>query len=181
MNAVSALLDRNRRFAEQFDAGDLAIPPRLSTIVVTCLDARVDPAHLFGLELGDALVIRNAGGRITPAVLQDLAILGVLAANLPGSSAMQSELVVVQHTDCGMARLATPTVQEQAAQRLGLTVDEVAAMAITDPAASVRGDIELLRAAAGTPDQMVVSGLVYNVAEGTVEQVVPPAPLRASP
>lgn len=180
MNATSALLGRNRRFAEQFDAGDLAIPPRLSTIVVTCLDARVDPAHLFGLELGDALVIRNAGGRITPAVLQDLAILGVLAANLPGSSAMQLELVVVHHTDCGMARLAAPAVQEQAAQRLGLTVDEVAAMAITDPAASVRGDIELLRAATGAPDQMVVSGLVYNVADGTVEQVVPPAPLRAS-
>jgi carbonic anhydrase len=179
MSAVTTLLDRNRSFAERFDAGDLAIPPRLATVIVTCLDARVDPAHVFGLELGDALVIRNAGGWITPGVVLDLGFLGVLAASLPGPSTMRLELVVVHHTDCGMARLADPAVQQQAAQRLGLTVEEVADMAITDPAASVREAIERLRATPGTPDQMVVSGLVYNVAEGTVEQVVPPAPLRA--
>ncbi len=179
-DSFTALVDRNRRFAEQFDAGDLAIRPRMSTIILTCLDARVDPAHLFGLGLGDALVIRNAGGWITPAVLRDLAILGVLAANMPGPSAMQLELVVVHHTDCGMARLANPAIQQQAADRLGLTVDEVAAMAITDPATSVRADIERLRATSGTPDQLVVSGLVYDVADGTVTQVVAPAPLRAT-
>jgi carbonic anhydrase len=179
MSAVTTLLDRNRSFAERFDAGDLAIPPRLATVIVTCLDARVDPAHVFGLELGDALVIRNAGGWITPGVVQDLAVLGVLAASLPGTSAMRLELVVVHHTDCGMARLANPAVQELATQRLGLTVEEVADMAITDPVASVRESIERLRATPGTPDQMVVSGLVYDVADGTIELVVPPAPLRA--
>jgi len=116
MTDLTALLDRNQSFAEQFDAGDLPIRPRMSTIILTCLDARVDPAHLFGLGLGDALVIRNAGGWITPAVLRDLrdlAILGVLAANMPGPSAMQLELVVVHHTDCGMARLANPAIQHR--------------------------------------------------------------------
>ena len=179
-DSFTALLDRNRSFAEQFDAGDLAIRPRMSTIILTCLDARVDPAHLFGLGLGDALVIRNAGGWITPAVHRDLAILGVLAANMPGPSAMQLELVVVHHTDCGMARLANPAIQQQAAERLGLSVDEVAAMAITDPAKSVQDDIERLRQTPGTPDQLVVSGLVYDVKNGTINQVVPPAPLRTT-
>ena len=179
-DSFTALLDRNQSFAEQFDAGDLAIRPRMSTIILTCLDARVDPAHFFGLGLGDALVIRNAGGRITPAVLRDLAILGVLAANMPGPSAMQLELVVVHHTDCGMARLANPAIQQQAADRLGLSVDEVAAMAITDPAKSVQDDIERLRQTPGTPDQLVVSGFVYDVKNGTINQVVPPAPLRAT-
>ncbi len=93
---------------------------------------------------------------------------------------MQLELVVVHHTDCGTARLANPAIQQQAADRLGLTVDEIAAMAITDPATSVRADIERLRATPGTPDQLVVSGLVYDVADGTVTQVVAPAPLRAT-
>ncbi len=180
MTDLIALLDRNQSFAEQFDAGDLAIRPRMSTIILSCLDARVDPAHLFGLGLGDAFVIRNAGGWITPAVLRDLAILGVLAANMPGPSPLQLELVVVQHTDCGMARLAKPTIQQQAADRLGLTIDEVAAMAITDPATSVQADIERLRATPGTPDQLVVSGLVYDVVDGTLTQVVAPAPLRAT-
>ena len=100
---LTTLLDRNRSFAEQFAAGDLKILPRMSTILLTCVDARVDPAHLFGLGLGDAVVIRNAGGRITPAVMRDLGILSVLAAaaNQPVTSPMQPELVVIHHTDCG--------------------------------------------------------------------------------
>ncbi len=179
---LTTLLDRSRSFAEQFEAGDLKILPRMSTIVLTCLDARVDPAHLFGLGLGDALVIRNAGGRITPAVIGDLGILGVIAAaaNQPGTCPMQPELVVVHHTDCGMSRLANPAIQGQVAKRLGLSVDEVSAMAISDPTTSVQDDIERLRHTPGTPDQLVVSGFVYDVSNGTINQVVAPAPLRAS-
>jgi len=177
---LTALLDRNRSFAEQFEAGDLNIRPRMSTILLTCIDARVDPAHIFGLGLGDAVVIRNAGGRITPAVMGDLGILGVLAANMPEGRGFQPELVVIHHTDCGLSRLANPAIQEQVAKRLGLTDDEVAAMAITDPATSVQDDIERLRQTAGTPDQLVVSGFVYDVSNGTINQVVPPAPLRTA-
>ncbi len=179
---LTTLLDRNRSFAEQFAAGDLKILPRMSTILLTCLDARVDPAHLFGLGLGDALVIRNAGGRITPAVMRDLGILGVLAAAVsqPGTSPMQPELVVLHHTDCGMSRLTNPAIQGQVSKRLGLSVDEVSAMAISDPATSVQDDIERLRQTPGTPDQLVVSGFVYDVSDGTITQVVAPAPIRAA-
>ena len=179
---LTTLLDRNRNFAEQFAAGDLKILPRMSTILLTCVDARVDPAHLFGLGLGDAVVIRNAGGRITPAVMRDLGILSVLAAaaNQLGTSPMQPELVVIHHTDCGMSRLTNPAIQGQVAKRLGLSVDEVSAMAISDPTTSVQEDIERLRHTPGTPDQLVVSGFVYDVRNGTINQVVPPAPLRAS-
>ncbi len=182
MADLTTLLDRNRSFAEQFSAGDLKILPRLSTIILTCVDARVDPAHLFGLGLGDAVVIRNAGGRITLAVMRDLGILSVLGAtaNPPGTSPMQPQLVVIHHTDCGMSRLANPAIQGQVAKRLGLSVDEVSAMAISDPAKSVQDDVERLRHTPGTPDQLVVSGFVYDVSNGTIKQVVPPAPLRAS-
>ncbi len=64
MSDLPQLLEGNRRFAAHFADGELPIRPRLSTVVLTCLDARVDPAHLFDLQLGDALVIRNGGGRI---------------------------------------------------------------------------------------------------------------------
>ncbi len=152
----------------------------MSTIILTCVDSRVDPAHIFGLGLGDAVVMRNTGGRITPAVIEDLAILGVLGANMPGPSTMPLELVVMHHTDCGMSRLANPAIQQQVAERLGLSVDEVVAMAITDPATSVKDAIERLRQTPGTPDQLVVSGLVYDVKNGTIIQVVPSAPLRTT-
>lgn len=178
---MTTLLDRNRRFAEQFKAGNLAIRPRMSTIILTCLDSRVDPTHIFGLGLGDALVIRNAGGRITPEVMRDLAILGVLAANMPGPSAMQPELIVMHHTDCGMCRLANAAIQRQVAERLGVGVDEAKAMAIIDPTTSVQDDIEQLRQTPETPDQLIVSGLVYDVKNGTLNQVAPPAPLRTTP
>ncbi len=177
---LAELLKRNRSFAVEFTAGDLNIRPRMSTILLTCVDGRVDPALLFRLELGDAVVIRNAGGRITPAVMGDVAILGVLGANMPGAGAMQVELVVLQHTDCGMSRLTIPAIQEQVAKRRGLSLAEVAEMAITDPSTSVQEDIERLRRTPGTPDQLVVSDFVYDVTDGTITRVVPPAPLRAT-
>ncbi len=178
MSDVSTLLERNRRFAADFSEGDLAIRPRLSTIVLTCLDARVDPAHFLGLELGDGLVLRNAGGRITPAVLRDLAVLGFLASRLTGNAAPQLELAIIHHTDCGMSRLADPAAQQEFADRLGIEPAEVASMAIADPAESVRADIETLRRMPGAPGSLVVSGHVYDVATGSLGEVVEPALLR---
>ena len=179
---LTTLLSRNRDFAEQFAAGDLEISPRMSTIILTCLDARVDPAHLLGLGLGDAVVIRNAGGRVTPAVMRDLGILGVLSATFSqaGTSPRQSELVVIHHTDCGMSRLTNPVIRGQVSERLGLSVDDVSAMAINDPAGSVQDDVERLRHTSAMPDNLMVSGFVYDVRNGTVNQVVPPGRLRAS-
>ncbi len=179
-DSLTTLLDRNRSFTEQFNAGNLPIRPRMSTIILTCVDSRVDPAHIFGLGLGDALVMRNAGGRITPEVMRDLAILGVLATNMPGPSAMQPELIVMHHTDCGMCRLANAAMQRQVAERLGVGVDEAMAMAITDPTTSVQDDIEELRQTPEMPDQLIVSGFVYDVKNGTINQVAPPAPLRTT-
>ena len=179
MSDLPQLLEGNRRFTAQFADGELPIRPRLSTIVLTCLDARVDPAHLFDLQLGDALVIRNAGGRLNAGVLTDLAVLGLLAAGLPDDKVMTLEFVILHHTDCGMSRFADPSARDALAQRLGIEPDEVAAtMAISDPAQSVRDDITRLRQAAGPPDSLVVSGLVYDVTDGKVEQIVAPAPLR---
>lgn len=180
MTDLSTLLDRNQAFAEQFDSGDLPVRARVSTMILTCLDSRVDPAHFFGLELGDAFVMRNAGGWVTPAVLRELAILGVFRANLPGAAVGPPGLAVIHHTDCGMARLVEPTIQHQVAERLGIGTDEVAAMAITDPATSVRDEIERLRHTTGTPDQLVVTGLVYDVTDGMITEVVPSAPLRVA-
>jgi carbonic anhydrase len=175
MSDLPHLLEGNRRFAERFIDGDLAIRPRLSTVVLTCLDARVDPAHLFDLDLGDALVIRNAGGRLNPSVLVDLAVLELLADALPGDKATTQELVIVHHTDCGMSRFADPSAQHVLATRLGIESDQVAAtMAINDPAQSVRDDIARLGRTPGRPATMLVSGLVYDTEHGMVDEIVAP-------
>ena len=179
MSDLPQLLEGNRRFAERFVDGDLAIRPRLSTVVLTCLDARVDPAHLFDLNLGDALVIRNAGGRLNPSVLTDLAVLELLAGTLPGDKATTQELVILHHTDCGMSRFADPSALHALANRLGIESNHVAStMAIADPAQSVRDDIARLSRTPGRPATMLVSGLVYDTEHGTVDEIIGPTLLR---
>ena len=79
-----------------------------------------------------------------------------------------------------MSRLAIPAIREHVAGRLGIGLEAVAAMAITDPAKSVQEDIEQLRNMPGAPGQLVVSGLVYDVSDGTLKQVVPSAPLSST-
>jgi hypothetical protein len=79
MSEINNLYDRNHRFAVGFDQAELAILPRFSTVILTCIDARVDPAHFLDLKLGDAIVLRNAGGRVTEAVERELAILFAIA------------------------------------------------------------------------------------------------------
>ena len=175
MSDVQTLVDRNLEFASSFDQGDLAIVPRLSTLVVTCLDARVDPAHFFGLELGDAVVMRNIGGRVTDEVIEQIAILRGLAVVL-GAGAI--EVAIVHHTDCGASRFANPQLRQRLGQAAGTGETAIERLASIDPQTSVAEDLDRLRAAPVLPDELVVAGYVYDVTDGQVNEVSAPAALR---
>ncbi len=177
MADVQTLIDRNLEFASSFDQGDLAIRPRLSTLIVTCLDARVDPAHILGLELGDAVVMRNIGGRVTDEVIEHIAILRALASVLAGG-APAFEVAIVHHTDCGTSRFANPQVRKKLAQASGIDEAAIERLAITDPQASVAEDLDRLRAAPTLPDELVVAGYVSDVTDGQVREIFAPASLR---
>ena len=175
MADMQTLLDRNHDFASSFNQGDLPLLPRLSTLVLTCLDARVDPAHLLGLELGDAVVMRNIGGRVTDEVIEHIAILRGLAVVL-GSGTL--EVAIVHHTDCGASRFANPQVRQKIGQTAGTGEAAIERLAITDPQISVAEDLDRLRAAPTLPDELVVAGYVYDVTGGQVHEVSAPAALR---
>ncbi len=175
MADVHTLIDRNLRFASSFDQGDLALPPRLSILILTCLDARVDPAHLFRLELGDAVVMRNIGGRVTDEIIEQIAILRGLAVVAGGTG---FEVAVVHHTDCGASRFASPKVRQKMGQVAGIGEAAIERLAITDPQISVAEDLDRLRAARTLPDELVVAGYVYDVTDGHVREVIAPASLR---
>ena len=175
MSDVQSLVDRNLEFASSFDQGDLAILPRLSTLVLTCLDARVDPAHFFSLELGDAVVMRNIGGRVTDEVIEQIAILRGLAVVL-GAGAF--EVAIVHHTDCGASRFANPQLRQRLGQAAGTGETAIERLASIDPQTSVAEDIDRLRAAPVLPDELVVAGYVYDVTDGQVHEVSAPAALR---
>src|SRR5580693_6879969 len=103
MNRMFPLLERNEEFARGYTPIPLG-PPSAQVAVVTCLDHRVDPALFLGLRLGDAVVIRNTGGRVTEAVIDDVAYLAFLAGQLMRGQVANDklfEVAIVHHTQCG--------------------------------------------------------------------------------
>ena len=176
MSDLAELYARNAAFAEDFDLGHLPIRPNLSTLILTCVDARVDPAHYAGIGVGDAFVLRNAGARVTDAVALEVSMLWMLMAMASGATP-SLELVIIEHTACGMARFADPEVAAKVTDRFG-TATVVDTYAIADPAESIRSDIERLRANEMVPSELAVSGHVYDIATGRLSTVVETAPLR---
>ena len=175
MSSTAELLDRNHRFAADFADAGLPILPRLRTVILTCGDARVDPAHVLGLELGDAVVIRNNGGRVTPEVIQEIAALTFLVSRMDGDTPGPFELVLMQHTQCGAERFADPQLQRAMKAAIGV---DVAPVAIVDHNASLQEDLERLRNARQVPDHVIVSAFLYDVADGIAREVIAPAALR---
>jgi carbonic anhydrase len=176
MSHLDALLERNRTFSRSGAKDRVpAIPfiPNRQLVVLTCIDPRVDPAQLLGLELGDAIVVRNVGGRVTPAVLQDLGWISHLHREKT-PDADWFEIAVVHHTDCGSALFADRTLREDFARSGRYDPTELAELAVTEPAETVARDVETLRAAPLIDSHSAVSGLVYDVATGLLTEVVSP-------
>lgn len=178
MDTIETLHSRNEDFAAGHTPG-LAMMPRLRCMIIGCADPRVDPARIFGLEIGDAAMIRNIGGRITPATLQTMAMLRLVAAADPGGPPGAGwHLIVLHHTDCGIKRLTA--YPDLLAEHFGIETSELDSQHITDPWASVKTDVATLKANPFLPAELIVSGLVYDVATGRAEQVVGPELLRSA-
>lgn len=183
MNNLDHLLQRNKEFAVKQSAEGTLMPslppalPNVKAIIIGCADMRVDPAHVLGIKPGEAVVLRNIGGRITPGLLEQLGLLGRIgevAGEIPG----EFHLVVLQHTDCGITRLAGDPAM--LAHYFQIQEGEVKTKAVTDPRAALAVDVAALRAIPSLPGAWLVSGLMYDVATGLVEVVIPAAPIRAA-
>jgi carbonic anhydrase len=174
MTRMTPLLERNEQFASDYTPVALGLPTA-QLLIVTCLDHRVDPAVFLGLRLGEAPVIRNAGGRVTPAIIGDIAYIAFLAGQLFGSQLADDalfEVAVVHHTQCGTGFLADPAFRHQAAEATGLPEAELEASAVTDPHATVRADVERLLCSPSISPKVSVSGHVYDIDTGRVTTVL---------
>jgi len=173
MTTIDPLRDRNRRFAETGAHVGATIYPQQDAYVITCLDPRVDPAAFLQLELGDAAVVRNAGGRVTDEVLSDLAYISHLSANRLKPEGPLFEVAVIHHNQCGTHFLADPAFRQEVTAAIGTDDATVAAMAVTDPERTVRIDVARVRASAVLSDRLTVSGHVYDVTTGILTTIVP--------
>jgi carbonic anhydrase len=184
MNNLDRMLERNKEFAAQQSAAGSLMPslpramPNVKAIIIGCADMRVDPAHVLGIKPGEAVVIRNIGGRITPGLLEQLGLLGRIgqvAGEVPGGGG-EFHIVLLQHTDCGITRLVgDPTML---AHYFQIEEEGLKTKAVTDPRAAVAIDVASVRAIPALPGEWLVSGLVYDVSTGLIELVVPPAPIH---
>jgi carbonic anhydrase len=186
MNYLDLVLERNKDFAvEQSAAGALmpSLPralPNVKAIIIGCADMRVDPAHVLGIEPGEAVVMRNIGGRITPGLLEQLRMLGRIgevAGEIAGGGG-EFHLIVLQHTDCGITRL--PGDPALLTRYFQVQEGELKTKSVSDPRTAVAVDVATLKAIPVLPGEWLLSGLVYDVATGLVEIVVPPVPIRTA-
>jgi carbonic anhydrase len=174
MTRMTPLLERNAKFAADYTPAALA-PPTSQVLIVTCLDHRVDPAITLGLQLGDAPVIRNAGGRVTPAVIEDIAYLAFLAEQVFAGQLDDDrlfEVAVIHHTQCGTSFLADPGFRQQAAAVTGVAEATLADEAVADPHVTVRADVERLLSSPRLNPKVSVSGHVYEIETGRVSTVL---------
>jgi len=177
-DTVTRLTARNADFAQHGFVHGASMMPALKTMVIGCADPRVDPAHVLGLANGDALVIRNIGGRYSPATLQTMATLRMIAQVEGAAPGPGWNLIVLQHTDCGITRLGGHP--ELLATTFGIAEADLPAKAVGDPRAAVAVDVAAIKDNPFLPADFIVSGLVYDVRTGLIETVVAPSPLRES-
>jgi len=173
MSNLAQLLDRNEEFARTDARRNMPIPflPRLSLYLVTCIDCRVDPAEFLGIRLGEAVVERNVGGRITPAVLRDIAYISYLVQT-KAPAGPYFEVAIIHHTDCGSTLLADDELRHGFAQRVGVDERTLVDTAVLDPARTVRTDVERVLWADEISPDVQVSGHVYDVETGLVTTIV---------
>jgi carbonic anhydrase len=172
---LDVLLEANQQHAKHFMRGDLPMPPARHIAIVTCMDARLEPLSFLGLELGDAHVIRNAGGRVSMDALRSL----VISERLLGTDT----ILVIHHTDCGMLTFSNEQLRERVGQDLGEVAQQAAQQAteqateqidflpFTDLVASVRADVEAIKKSPLTPPSIPVYGRIYDVHTGTLDTI----------
>jgi carbonic anhydrase len=162
MSVTDELLQNAESYAASFDKGDLPLPPGKKVAVLACMDARLNPYGLLGLDEGDAHVIRNAGGVVTDDEIRSLAI----SQRLLGTE----EIILIHHTDCGMLTFTDDAFKKSVQDETGIK-PEWAAEAFDDLDTDVRQSIARIKASPFIPRKDSVRGFVYEVETGRLREV----------
>jgi carbonic anhydrase len=162
MTVTDELLQNAERYAADFNRGELPIPPAKGVVVLACMDARLNPYGILGLQEGDAHVIRNAGGVVTDDEIRSIAI----SQRLLGTE----EIILIHHTDCGMLTFTDDDFRRQIQDETGIK-PEWAAEAFDDLETDVRQSIARIRSSPFIPHKDNVRGFVYDVRTGRLDEV----------
>lgn len=163
MSETAKMLEANAAYADGFSQGNKPMPPARSVAAVVCMDARIHPSEMLGLDLGDAHVIRNAGGRVSDDAIRSL----IISSTLLGTR----EFLVVHHTDCGMVTFSNDDLRGILAERRGSDASDIDFLPFGDIEQSVRDDVALIQASEHIDSSIPVRGFVYDVDTGALSEV----------
>ena len=163
MSYFENFLKANQAYVELHGDLHLSIKPKTKVAIVTCMDSRLHVAPALGLALGDAHILRNAGGRVTDDMLRSL----VISQQQMGTR----EIVVLHHTDCGAQTFNNEDFQEHLKCELGVDVSGQDFLPFQDIDESVREDMKLLRECPLIPNDVIISGAVYDVDTGSMREI----------
>ena len=163
MSYFENFLKANQAYVELHGDLHLSIKPKTKVAIVTCMDSRLHVAPALGLALGDAHILRNAGGRVTEDMIRSL----VISQQQMGTR----EIVVLHHTDCGAQTFNNEDFQGHLKCELGVDVSGQDFLPFQDIDESVREDMKLLRECPLIPDDVIISGAVYDVDTGSMREI----------
>ncbi len=165
MSELDRMIEANRRYAEGFGEGGKPMPPARHVAILTCMDARIHPEQALGLAIGDAHMIRNAGGRASDDAIRSL----IISSRLLGTN----EFAVIHHTDCGMVTFSNQQLREKLADEAGTDASAIDFLPFSDLRQSVTEDVHRILDTPHLDDAIPVSGYIYDVHSGALELVVP--------
>jgi len=163
MAETDQMVQANEEYAKAFEHGHLPVPPARQVAVLTCMDARLHPEKFLGLDLGDAHVIRNAGGRASDDAIRSL----IISSRLLGTK----EYLVIHHTDCGMLTFSNADLQAKLKDETGVDAGHIDFLPFSDLEQSVRDDVQRIEASPYIPEGISVRGFVYDVRSGKLNPV----------
>jgi carbonic anhydrase len=158
--AFTDLIEANRRHHETFSLVGLPSRAGRKLGIVTCIDTRLDPLAMLGLEPGDAKIVRNAGARITDDAVRSMALSTALLG--------VERIAVIAHTDCALAKSSDAQLRASVAEATGADTDGWEPLAVDDQEGALRADVELLRRHPLIKTGVVVAGFVYDVDTGAL-------------
>ncbi len=164
MSTIDEAIEANKRYAEKFELGGLQRPPARKLAIVACMDARLSIEQALGLKVGDAHILRNAGGIVTEDVLRSL----IISHHLLGTQ----EFMVINHTDCGMQTFQDEDLIKRLEEKTQATTAIPATFhPFADLEENVREQVEKIRSHPWMPKDVPVRGFVYDVRDGRLHEV----------
>jgi carbonic anhydrase len=166
MSVFDELLEHNKGYAKRFDLGHLQTPPIKKLVILTCMDSRMDLEQLLGLSVGDAHMIRNAGGLATDDAIRSL----ILSTHLLGTRA----IAVIQHTQCGLMSITDEEFRWRLSTETGTDASHLQFHAFQDIDRNVAEQVLRIRENSFLPKQLQVRGYAYDVTTGALREVSVP-------